>query len=169
MEADPFSHSILNLDSIFLSIGPEFFSILGISILILLLLFCSALISGSEIAFFSLSPNDEETLNQDSTRISKRLIYLKENPRKLLATILISNNFINIAIVILSDFLVGKIFTDTLLDSLSKSITHGLSDYIILDPERLQSNIGFLITIVAVTFLLVLFGEVAPKVYASCK
>ena len=76
---------------------------------ILLLLVGSALISGSEVAYFSLTPNDFEKLNQEETAASRRILWLKDRPRKLLATILISNNFINIAIVLLSEIVVSQL------------------------------------------------------------
>ena len=63
----------------------------------------SSLVSGSEIAYFSLSPNDLERLEQEEQSNSRRVLWLLTQPEKLLATILISNNFINIAIVLLAE------------------------------------------------------------------
>ena len=77
-----------------------FWEVSGAAIFVIILLMCSALISGSEVAFFSLSPNDIDDLKQDNSKTSQRIIKLKEMPRTLLATILISNNFINIGIVV---------------------------------------------------------------------
>jgi len=112
--------------------------------LLFLLLLCSALISGAEVAFFSLKRNDvEEGLEQKSKRI-EIIAKLLESPKKLLATILVANNFINIAIVILFAFLGDLIF---------ESITN---------PQ-----IKFLVEVVVVTFLILLFGEILPKIYAS--
>lgn len=134
---------------------------IAISVLVLcLLLCCSALISGSEVAFFSLSPNEVENLQNDDS--GKLINKLRSRPRKLLATILIANNFINIAIVILSDFLVRNILPqDSLL-----LFCEGLS-FLPFGAASCAMVINFLITIVGVTFLLVLFGEVAPKIYAN--
>ena len=74
-----------------------------ISIFILLsLLASSALISGSEAAFFSLSPGDKDELNGDNDKKAKSVLKLLGKPRELLATILITNNFVNVGIVILS-------------------------------------------------------------------
>lgn len=140
----------------------EWTLILWILVLIFLLV-CSALVSGSEVAFFSLSPNDLHDIHQDKDPTSDKLIELKEKPRKLLATILISNNFINIAIVIISDFILKKILPDEVLRPLAEALSGILPGSI----DALVSLISFLITIVGVTFLLVLFGEVAPKIYAS--
>ena len=112
--------------------------------LLFLLLLCSALISGAEVALFSLKRNDvEEGLEQKSKRI-EIIAKLLESPKKLLATILVANNFINIAIVILFAFLGDLIF---------ESITN--------------LQIKFLVEVVVVTFLILLFGEILPKIYAS--
>lgn len=105
------------------------------------LLLFSALISGSETAFFSLSPKQiEEIKDSENTKI----IHLLSQPNKLLATILISNNFVNIGIVILSTYITSSIF----------DFSHA-------------KTIGFIIQVIIVTFLLLLFGEIIPKVYAS--
>ena len=154
-------------DSLFLiehllALAFDWTLILWILVLIFLLI-CSALVSGSEVAFFSLSPNDLHDIHQDKDPVSDKLIELKEKPRKLLATILISNNFINIAIVIISDFVIKKILTEDVLRPLAVN----LSSFLPGSVDSLVSMISFLITIVGVTFLLVLFGEVAPKIYAS--
>lgn len=109
---------------------------------VVLLLIGSALISGSEIAFFSLKDRDKKKLEEEESPISQLILRLLERPRQLLATILISNNFINVGIVITSAFLL---------------------------PDNLTQKawLDFLINIVGVTFLLVLFGEISPKVYAN--
>jgi gliding motility-associated protein GldE len=141
-------------------------SSVGIGLLALLLLFllmCSALVSGSEVAFFSLSPTDIEGLKAEENDVNFRVLKLRERPRKLLATILISNNFINIAIVIISDFLVRSLLGDSRL----LTIGEFLAQLIPADAMFLGKLVNFLITIVGVTFLLVLFGEVAPKIYAN--
>jgi len=80
--------------------------------LLFILLLCSALISASEVAFFSLSPQDVEKLDKDDAVSSKRILALKEKPRSLLATILISNNFINIAIVVISEVVIRDLVSD---------------------------------------------------------
>ncbi|MEL7021692.1 MAG: DUF21 domain-containing protein, partial [Bacteroidota bacterium] len=85
------------------------------TILILLLLMGSALVSSSEVAFFSLSPNDFEKLEQENSAVGNQIIFLNNRPRYLLATILISNNFINIAIVILSDFVIRQLLPPELI------------------------------------------------------
>ncbi len=114
-------------------------------VVLFVLLFFSALISGSEIAFFSLTSSD---LNSEADVIpSKRLVLIEKllsKPKKLLATILVANNLINIAIVLL-------------FASLAPLVFDGIS------PEWLK----FTIEVGAVTFLILLFGEILPKVYAS--
>ncbi len=114
-------------------------------VLIFLLLGCSAMISGSEVAFFSLNTNDLKQLKQSTLQNDKDILYLLGHSRHLLATILISNNFINIAIIILSSYALGKT----------------------LDAFTLASWLVFFINVVVVTVILVLFGEIAPKVYAN--
>lgn len=121
----------------------------GVALLILLL--CSALISGTEVAFFSLSQTDLDTLSSDNKN-EALIISLLEKPRKLLATILITNNFINILIVLLFATLAENLF--------------GYFDYQI-DLYFFQLPLRFLIEVILVTFLILLFGEVLPKVYAS--
>ena len=139
---------------------------IGIAAILLLLLFASALISASEVAFFSLSPKDLDKLKDDGNRNDKRILTLKDKPRSLLATILISNNFINIGIVILSDYILRKLITQPTLESWSQGLlnTVGIEW---MSQSLMASIISVSITIVGVTFLLVLFGEVAPKIYAN--
>ena len=132
---DPDPASLLN------SIDFEF--LFGIAA-IMLLLICSAFISGSEVALFSLSQKDlDEILNKDynkGTLISKLL----EKSKKLLATILVANNFVNIAVVILFSSFSGRLF------------------------NGIESSIfRFILEVVLVTFFLLLFGEVLPKIYAN--
>lgn len=114
-------------------------------VVMLILLLCSALISGSEVAYFSLSNVEIDRLRSSKNRTENRLVELLDKPKRLLATILISNNFINVGIVILSTFIVDGFFTFT--------------DY----------RLKFAIQVIAVTFILLLIGEVIPKVYATKK
>ena len=94
-----------------ITLQPISLGVVFILLLIILLLFCSALISGAEVAYFSLSPNDVENLNEDKSKGALLALKLLENPNNLLATILISNNFINIAIIILASFFTSQLFT----------------------------------------------------------
>ena len=136
MDPDPASFKSL-------MIAVDFSIVLGVALLFLLLL-CSALISGAEVALFSLSRTDiEKGLEAKSKRI-QIITNLLNRPKKLLATILVANNFINIAIVILFAYLGSDIFS-------------GITSPII----------KFVIEVVVVTFLILLFGEILPKIYAS--
>lgn len=126
--------------------------IVGLNILALIFLFISsALISGTEVAFFSLSQTDLDALS-DESKEQNLIVDLLEKPRKLLATILITNNFINILIVLLFASLAETLFADF--------------DYQ-LNLILFEVPVRFLLEIVLVTFLILLFGEVLPKVYAS--
>ena len=121
------------------------------SIILIALILSSALISGTEVAFFSLSQTDLNKLSNDRKE-ENIIVKLLERPRKLLATILITNNFINILIVLL--------FT-SIADTLFSGFTYKLNLYLFIVPVR------FLFEIILITFLILLFGEVLPKVYAS--
>ena len=114
------------------------------AVTILFLLFCSAMISGSEVAFFSLDASKWEN-EKDSTSVTQ-IKKMLAKPNHLLATILISNNFINVAIIILSTFMTNRM----------------------LDYEQ-YPLLSFIIQVVVVTFALLLLGEVIPKVYANQK
>ncbi|HPS13958.1 MAG TPA: gliding motility-associated protein GldE [Prolixibacteraceae bacterium] len=117
--------------------------IISIVILFVLLLF-SGLVSGAELAFFSLSASDKEFI-EDSKRKSHQFIRkLLRVPDKLLATILVSNIFINVGIVILSAYLLNSTFN-----------------------FAEAGTIGYIIQIAVISFLILLFGEVLPKTYAS--
>ena len=124
------------------------------SVVFIFLLVCSALISGSEIAFFSLS---QTQLSQEAekTKGDSLVVRLLEKPKKLLATILITNNFINILIVLLFAGLSELIF-----EAKDFSIQW---QFVVLS----SGVIKFILEVVLVTFLILLFGEVLPKVYAS--
>lgn len=117
---------------------------IGIALLsIIILIICSALFSGSENAFFSLTQQTIDELEENKDKPSETIIYFLFHHKKLLATILIANNFVNVAIVLISSLLFDKLFD--------------FSEYIAL---------GFGIQVVLVTFLLLIFGEIMPKVYA---
>lgn len=133
---------------------------------VFLLLICSGLISGSEVAFFSLSHNDFEALEEEKSGVAQRILHLKDHPRLLLATILISNNFVNISIVILSDYILRIWLPEPLVEQWSIGVTTWLG-YGAEEASKLSNLLIFLITVVGVTFLIVLFGEAAPKVYAT--
>lgn len=127
--------------------------ILGIVFLCLLLL-CSALISGAEVALFSLSKTqlDEGLEDTSKAKAMQTIILLLDKPKKLLATILVSNNFINIGIVILFASISDRLFKD--VDT-------------VLDFYYFKVDMIFIIDVLIVTSLILLFGEILPKIYAS--
>jgi gliding motility-associated protein GldE len=130
-----------------ISVNPLSFSIILALISMLVLLILVALVSAAEASFFSLSPTDMEELRNSDEKTDKRILDLIEAPKRLLATLLISVNFINIAIVILnSTFIFGP---------------EGWFDF----PN--SPLMGFIIQVVVVTFLILLVGEVTPKIYAT--
>lgn len=113
-------------------------------VVVAILLFFSAMISGSEVAFFSLGPHHIHALKINPSRKEILVLRLLEKPDRLLASILISNNFINVGIVIISSYV-----TTTLFNFSATPV------------------MGFVIQVVVITFLLLMFGEILPKVYAN--
>jgi putative hemolysin len=125
-----------------LVINPQVTSIL--SIIILFLLIISFVIAGSEVAFFSLTHKDINILKTKHDASWKRIVTLMEEPKILLGSLLIANTFVNISIIILSNFLIDQV-----------------------TPLRQNFWIEFPVKVIVVTFVLLLFGEVMPKVWAS--
>lgn len=115
-------------------------------LLLIALLLITAMMSSAESAFFSLKPSEKDTLKKDDSKSANTAKKLIETPKQLLATILIINNFANIAIVIVSS---------ALLD--------------VLIPSKGQDNstLKFLIDVFVITFIILLLGEVIPKIYAT--
>lgn len=111
---------------------------------IVVLLCCSALVSASETAFFSLSPHQIEGLHSHPSRSNNAAVKLLDQSEYLLSTILVANNLVNICIVVLSNALI-----DSWID-------FGGAD-----------GVEFLVKMVIVTFLLLLFGEIMPKIFAN--
>lgn len=138
---DPFSNTMLSL--LFLASNVQGTTVLVIMILALLVI--SYFISGSMVAFFSLNNRDINMLKTKQGTAWKRIVNLLEEPKILLGSMRIGNTFVNIAIIILSNFLIDELMT-------------------------LQNSFWvfeLLLKISIVTFFLILFGEVLPKVYAS--
>ena len=111
---------------------------------ILILLVFSALISGSEVAYFSLSPAEKQKISSSS---AKKYSYIQKNldsPEQLLATILVANNFVNVGIVILSSFTISNI-----VDFSNEPI------------------LGIIVQVFVISFIILLFGEIIPKVYST--
>jgi gliding motility-associated protein GldE len=127
--------------SIFLGFSlSHVLALLGIACLIAL----GALVSGSETAFFSLSPKDINTIKSDKNPKYAGLLKLIETPKKLLATIVIANNFLSVAVIISSTVLLNQIFD--------------FSD---------MPMLGFILQVIVITAVLLLFSEIIPKVYAN--
>jgi len=135
-------------------------------LLLMLLLIISAFISGSEVAFFSLNRNQLKAIEEEESSTSKRILYLRERPRRLLATLLITSNLINIGIVLLSYSIFHTILPDDILLSWGTSV-HEVYILHWLEPWQWAAFIKFMISVVGITFLLVLFAEVLPKIYAN--
>lgn len=112
--------------------------------IVLLLLLCSGFVSASEIAFFSLSPADRNAIDEGKHRSDKKVAALLDDSERLLATILISNNLVNVAVIIILTF------------CFDQTISFGRAVWL-----------EFLVMTVLLTFLLLLFGEVIPKIYSA--
>ena len=124
----------------FLSCPPETIMLMVITVLLLM---ASGMMSASEVAFFSLLPSDLRTIKQRGSLASESVLKLLKNSDSLLATILVVNNLVNIAIVICSSKVVDTMFRFN------------------------NTTVEFLFTGVLVTFLLLLFGEILPKIVAQ--
>ena len=112
--------------------------------IIVILLVLSALISGSEVAYFSLTPAEKQKVFASPTKKDSYIQKNLDSPEKLLATILVANNFINVGIVIFSSFTI-----DSLVNFLNEPI------------------LGFIVQIIVISFVILLFGEIIPKVYST--
>ncbi len=141
MDPDPLSFffHFIALDSVFW---------LRVAIL-LILLCCSAVISGAEVAFFGLSQTDINEIAEEKTVRGNIIVKLLDRPKKLLATILIANNAINIGIVLLFN---------TIGDTIFSNINYVLFDLV---------SVRFLLEVVVATSLILMFGEILPKIYAN--
>ncbi|WP_127142372.1 gliding motility-associated protein GldE [Flagellimonas marinaquae] len=134
---DPEPHSL----AFYLS---TFSGVFTIKIVVLvLLLACSALISAAEVALFGLSQTDVNEMQESNSSRSKIIVELLAKPKKLLATILITNNAINIGIVLLFSSIGNTIFAE------------------------IDGTLRFLLEVVVATFLILMFGEILPKIYAN--
>jgi len=135
--------NLINIDSGHFIVGMSASTIISL-LIILVLVFFSGLISGSETAFFSLSPADIDGVKIRNTKKDKAIIHLLTIPKRLLATILISNNFINVSIVVLSTFVISNMFN-----------------------EQVNETLLFIIQIIVVTSVLLIFGEIIPKILSN--
>ena len=143
MESDSISISIIDTFSHIDLMVPDMSAIISL-LLAILLLCCSAFVSGSEIAFFSLSPNDLNLIGELKHSSDKKILRLREDNERLLATILIANNTVNVGIIMLLNYFFARV------------IDFGSSELL-----------EFLFMTVLLTFLLLLFGEIMPKIYSA--
>jgi gliding motility-associated protein GldE len=118
----------------------------GLLLLLFILLFLSFAIAGSEVAFFSLSYKDIQVLKTKNHKPLKRIVDLLEDPKKLLTSMLIANSFINICIILVANILIDHLF--------------------IFDQIPIP-GFEFIIKVLAVTLMLLFFGEIMPKVMAT--
>lgn len=133
-------HSVANHLS-FIAVNPQ-----GTTVLVVLLLFLllfSFIISGAEVAFFSLSYKDINHLKTKQIPVYDKIVDLLQQPKALLGSLLISNSLVNISIIIISNLVIDQLFVFTF------------------------EWVELLVKVVAVTFMLVLFGEIMPKVMAN--
>ena len=112
---------------------------------VIVLLVFSGLVSGSEIAYFSLLPKDMEEINQSNNSSLVRVKKLLQNQKKLLATILVANNLINVGLILLTTLVINQL----------------------INFSALHEYLSFFIQVIGITFIILLFGEVIPKIYAT--
>ncbi|MBN1158529.1 MAG: gliding motility-associated protein GldE [Bacteroidales bacterium] len=141
MDDEPYQQVIISV--LDFTVNP-FTLNLGITLtVIVILLVISAFISGSEASYFSLSPSEISSFRGSHNRRNKIVVKLIDMPERLLATILVANNFVNLGIIIISTY-----FTTSLFDYTQSEV------------------LGFIIEVLAITTLIVVFGEILPKIYA---
>lgn len=148
MDPDPGSLSIIafSLSSFFVSFGPHL-------LIIFVLLLFSALISGSEVAYFSLTPSEIEAFKAEKEDRTSRVVFdLTRQPKRLLATILIFNNLVNVAIILVSTLVLNQ--------------SAELYGWGLTTASKILLSV---IEVGLITFFLLFFGEITPKIYASQK
>ena len=141
MEADPFPIHLLGFIDPNLPLSSVFF----IGLILIALLFLSALLAGSEVAFFSLNAEQRAALRDSDKPAEKAVSLLLDKPQQLLATLLISINFVNIIFITLSNYLTEMI----------------------LGPQSVGTLVVTLFLLFGVTFIITFFGELIPKVWAQ--
>lgn len=139
--SDPLPLQVLPTDDVW---GTYFTSYGPVAALVLLLVTLASLVSATEVAFFTLSPDDRTTCRESNASADQRIMSLLDRPRRLLASLVIFNNLLNIAIVVMVTYLSWEL----------SQLAH--SSAIVLSGTTL-----------ALTLIIVLFGEVIPKVFAS--
>ncbi len=135
---------LLSFNLLYITFNPFTFNELIALLICLILLVLSGLISASEVAFFSFRPQTIDEMQQSENTSDKKILHLLQAPQKLLAAILIGNNFVNVAIILILTFVSNQLIN--------------FHDAPIL---------GFVFQTIVITFVLLLFGEIIPKIYAS--
>lgn len=143
MDSDTFLSGFLDLFDEVVIMSPSVGAIIAL-LMAMVLLLCSGFASASEIAFFSLSPTDISAVEEGKHASDDRILALRADSERLLATILITNNFVNVGIIMLLNYFFAEV------------IDFGGSDLL-----------EFLFMTVLLTFLLLLFGEIMPKIYSA--
>ena len=143
MDSDTFLSGFLDLFDEVAIMSPSVGAIIAL-LMAMVLLLCSGFASASEIAFFSLSPTDISAVEEGKHASDDRILALRADSERLLATILITNNFVNVGIIMLLNYFFAEV------------IDFGGSDLL-----------EFLFMTVLLTFLLLLFGEIMPKIYSA--
>jgi putative hemolysin len=163
LEADPDSNNLIlgfiHLLFINWNLFLSFF-------LIVVLLFCSACASASEIAYFSINNNNLKNLDDTDATLVSKVANLLRSPKKLLATILITNNFVNIGIVVVSEYLLEELLPETIYATPANFFIK-LFSFAQFNVESVQRTLSFGVNVIGVTFLIVLFGEGIPKIFAK--
>ncbi|MGB5030349.1 MAG: gliding motility-associated protein GldE [Chitinophagaceae bacterium] len=142
------SHSIViplidNLSVFLLAVNPQGTTFLGVTLLVLLLL--TFAISGSEVALFSLNKKDLNMLKTKQHASAKRIVTLLEEPKEVYASLLIAGTFVNISIIVLSNFLLSEL----------------------ISFDKIGSLLEVLFKVIIIAFVLVFFGKILPKVWAT--
>ena len=143
MDSDSFFTDIINLFGSIEFMAPDMSAIIALLVAVVLLA-CSGFVSASEIAFFSLSPNDLNLIGECKNSADAKILRLRSDSERLLATILIANNLVNVGIIMLLNFFFAHV------------VSFGGSELL-----------EFLFMTVLLTFLLLLFGEIMPKIYST--
>ena len=143
LETDAIYSSFWGITVHYLTTPALLSAIVSLTVCIVLLAL-SALISASEVAFFSIDPQAMNELEESERKTDKNILKLLQSPQRLLATILIGNNFVNVAVILL--------------------LTHVTTSILNFDDVPF---LGFIFQAIFITFILLLFGEIMPKVYAT--
>ncbi len=142
IELDEEPNQILNSVLDF-TVNPITLNVIAAMIAIIILLGLSALVSGAEAAFFSLSPAEINSIHNSRSKTNMVISHLLDMPEKLLATILVANSLINVGIIIISAYVTNSLF----------DFSHA-------------PILGFFMQVVVITLVIVFFGEILPKIYA---